>query len=153
MFNFLGRLTAAHAWTICAVWLVAGAALTLVAPAWDATTQDDDIRFLPDRCASVRGYHLLEKAFPEDVCASRAIFAVERPGGRLTDADFTLVNQCVADLDQLRRQEPALKIGKVGSYRDPLVGRRLTSVDGRCTLIQVALATPFLALLDRKSVV
>ena len=39
---------------------------------------DDDIRFLPARCDSVRGYRLLEQAFPQEGYASRALFVLER---------------------------------------------------------------------------
>jgi RND superfamily putative drug exporter len=152
MFKLLGRFTAAHAWKICAGWLLAGVVLSFLAPSWQAHTQDDDIRFLPDRCDSVRGYRLLERAFPQDVCASRVIFAVERPGGTLTEADLALVDQLVADLNRLRDAEPALQIGRVSSHRDPFIGKRLVSADGECTLIQVALASPYLALQTRKAV-
>src|SRR5438552_3840600 len=40
MFHRLGRYTASHPWLICAIWLVAGAALALVAPRWDTRTPD-----------------------------------------------------------------------------------------------------------------
>ena len=81
MFKLVGRLATAHPWMICAAWLLAGGAISALAPRWDSKAQDDDIRFLPDRCPSVRGYHLLEKAFPKDISQSRAIFAVERADG------------------------------------------------------------------------
>jgi RND superfamily putative drug exporter len=152
MFKLVGRLATAHPWMICAAWLLAGGAVTALAPAWDSKAQDDDIRFLPDRCPSVRGYHLLEKAFPKDVSQSRAIFAVERADGPLSDADFKLVDAFVGDLNQLRKNEPELQISQVNSYRDGFVGNRLTSKDGRCTLIQVSLGTPYLALQTRATV-
>src|SRR5262245_60033294 len=69
MFKFLGHFTTAHPRAICLTWLVVGVALTLVAPRWDSRAIDDDIHFLPDRCPSVRGYRLLEQAFPKDVFA------------------------------------------------------------------------------------
>src|SRR5581483_7317622 len=119
MVKVLGRFTAAHPWKICAAWLGVAVFLALVAPNWDTRTQDDDIHFLPKRCDSVRGYQLLEKAFPQDVFASKAILAVERPGELLTDSDFELIDQCVADLVQLRDREPELGIGKIVSHRDP----------------------------------
>jgi RND superfamily putative drug exporter len=146
MFKRLGRLTTAHPWKVCLGWALAAILLCLVAPDWDSKTQDDDIHFFPDRSSSVRGYNLLAKAFPQDVFASRAIFALERDTGPLTPTDFALVDQFVADLTQLRQQQPDLQIGQINSYRDGLIGRRLTSADRRCTLIQVALGTPFLAL-------
>jgi RND superfamily putative drug exporter len=151
MFSYLGRLTTAHPWKICVAWLVLGVVLSLLAPAWDSTTQDDDINFLPARCASVRGYRLLCQAFPQDVFASQAVFTVERQGGPLTSADFALVDDCVAALARLRDREPGLQIGSIRFYRDPLMGGRLTSADRQCTLIQVALGTPFLALQTRST--
>jgi RND superfamily putative drug exporter len=149
MLKRLARLTTAHAWEICAAWVIAGAFLTWAAPPWNTRAQDDDIRFLPARCPSVCGYQLLQKAFPQELFASRAIIAVERSNGPLTSADFALVDQFVGDLERLRATEPALQIGKIASYRDALIGSRLVSTDRQCTLIQMALGTPFLALQTR----
>jgi RND superfamily putative drug exporter len=152
MFHHLGRWTASHPWLTCAAWLVVGAALTLVAPAWDTRTQDDDIHFLPDRCPSVRGYHLLEQAFPQDVFASRLVFALEREDAPLCEADFALANKLVEALEKLRRDAPELKIGTISSHQDGLIGSRLTSPDRCCTLVQVSLGTPYLALQTQATV-
>ncbi len=152
MFNFLGRLAANHPLKICAAWLVVGAALALLAPPWEQRAQDDDIRFLPARTDSVRGYRLLEQAFPRDVYASRIVFALERKGAALADDDLALVDDVVRDLNALREAEPALQIGRVHSYRDPFIGKRLLSDDRRCALVQVSLGTPYLALQTRASV-
>src|SRR5262249_43998971 len=70
----------------------------------------------------------------------------------LGDADFALVDSLVADLNQLRHDHPDLQIGRVSSHQDAFVGKRLISDDRRCTLIQVALGTPYLALQTRKTV-
>src|SRR5262249_1326815 len=126
--------------------------LTLVAPAWDSSTQDDDVHFLPARCAGVRGYQLLAQAFPQDVFASRLILAVEREGASLTDDDFALVDQLVADLNTLRQDEPALQLARINSCKDAFIGKRLVSADRHCTLIQVSLGTPYLALQTRRPV-
>ncbi|MBV9125136.1 MAG: MMPL family transporter, partial [Planctomycetes bacterium] len=152
MFKFLGRLTTAHPWLVCLAWLAAGASLSWVAPSWDSQTQDDDIHFLPARCPSVRGFNLLQEAFPQDVFASKVIFALEREKTQLLPEDFVLVNQLVADLGQLRQQSPELQIGGITSYQDGLIGKRLISADHHCTLIQVALGTPYLALQTRAAV-
>jgi putative drug exporter of the RND superfamily len=152
MFRSLGRLAARHPWLICAAWLLAGAGVTLVAPPWDNRAHDDDIRFLPERCDSVRGYRLLEQAFPQDVFASRLLFAVERADGPLTPGDLALVDELVAELHRLRQEDPGLQIGRIASHRDPFIGKRLVSADGRCTLIQVSLGTPYLALQTRATV-
>jgi len=152
MFERLGRLTASRPWFICGAWLLAGIVLTLVAPAWDTRTQDDDIPFLPDRCPSVRGYQLLQQSFPNDVFASRLVFAVERDNAPLTEADLTLVRQLVEDLDRLRKAAPELNLGKVTSCLDGVIGCRLISQDRHCTLIQVLLGSPFLALQTQAAV-
>ncbi len=153
MFKFLGRFAAAHPWLICAAWLLAGVAVARVAPSWDDHAQDDDIRFLPARCDSVRGFRLLEQAFPQDVYASRALFAVERRAAEgLTEADLALVDDAVADLQRLRTEAPELGITRVCSYRDPFVGNRLLSADRRCALVQVSLSSPYMAQQTRAAV-
>ncbi len=152
MFDFLGRFMTTHPWKILVAWLLIVIVVGFAAPSWESTSQDDDIRFLPDRCRSVRGYQLLAQAFPQEVFASRAIFAVERAGGPLRPSDFAVVDRMVAELERLRQAEPELRIGKVASHRDGLVGERLTSADGHCTLIQVALGTPYLAVQTKQTV-
>ena len=113
---------------------------------------DDDINFLPARCDSVRGFQLLRQAFPRDVFASRVILVAERADRPLDEADFALIDRTVDAVNGLRQAEPDLQIGRVDSHRDGLLGRRLVSADGHCTLIQVSLGTPFLALQTRTSV-
>jgi len=152
MFDFLGRVAAGHPWKVLALWAVAAVLLGRAAPDWRAQAQDDDIHFLPDDCPSVRAYHLLEQTFPRDVCASRAILAVERDAGPLTRADFPLVDRLAGRLNHLKDAEPRLQIAGVASYRDGPVGKRLTSADGRCTLVQLSLATPYLAAQTRETV-
>jgi putative drug exporter of the RND superfamily len=152
MFHHLGRIAAKYPWTICACWLIAGVSLALTAPHWDTRCQDDDICFLPERFTSLRAFHLLEQAFPQDVYASRVVFALERDEAPLSDANFQLVDQIVADLEKLRQDAPELKIGKVESYQDDIVGARLSSPDQRCTLIQVSLGTPYLAVCTAQAV-
>jgi RND superfamily putative drug exporter len=152
MYKSLGRFAASHPWQICAAWVSVAILLALVAPKWDNHAQDDDIRFLPARCDSVRGYHLLEKAFPQDVFASRLIFAVVRPDAPLGAEDLALVDGMVEDLNQLRQTEPGLGINRIVSHQEPILGKRLVSADSHCTLIQVALNSPYLALQTRATV-
>lgn len=146
MFSQLGRWTANHPVTICIGWLASALLLAFLAPHWDTRTQDDDVRFVPERFTSVRAYHLLQKAFPQDVFASRAVFALEREDAPLTEADFAIARSLVKDLENLRQEAPDLKLGKVDSFEDGILGARLTSGDGRCTLIALSLSTPYLAI-------
>jgi RND superfamily putative drug exporter len=152
MFHFLGRLAVTHPWKIALVWLALACILIAAAPVWESKAHDEDIRFLPDRCPSVRGYQLMARAFPKELDCSRVTFALERSAAPLGPADFALADQLVADLEQLRQAEPELRIGKIYSARDPLIGKRLTSSDGLCTLIQVSLETPYLALQTQAAV-
>lgn len=152
MFYRLGHFAAHRSWVICGIWLALGVLLTCLAPAWDSQAQDDDVRFVPDRFTSVRAYHLLEKAFPQDVFASRVVFAVEREDGSLTAEDFNLVEKIVSDLESLRQENPKLDIGKIESFQSPLVGWRMVSSDQHCTLVQVSLRSPYLALATRDAV-
>jgi RND superfamily putative drug exporter len=151
MFKYLGRFAATYPWLVCAAWVVVGILVSLLAPNWSQFSQDDDIRFLPARCDSVRGYQLLEEAFPQDIFASRVIFAVEREQG-LTDNDLALVEEMAADLNRLRGEEPSLQINRVVSFQEPFIGKRLLSGDRQCTLVQVSLGTPYLATQTRATV-
>lgn len=152
MFDFVGHFAVTHPWKIAAVWLLIAVGVGVAAPSWESKAQDDDIHFLPERCRSVRGYQLLERAFPQEVFASRVVFAIERPESPLTAADRALVDKMVVELDRLRQEEPELRLGKITSYRDGLVGSRLNSEDGNCTLIQVSLGTPYLAVQTQQTV-
>jgi len=152
MFRFVGRLVVNHPRIVCAAWIVLAVGITLVAPDWRSQTQDDDIRFLPSSYSVVRGYDLMGKAFPQDVFACRVIFAVERSDSELTDADFALVDLLANEIQTMARDDTALQISSVVSYRDPTMGSRLVSADKHCTLLQVSLATPYLAVQTRVTV-
>ncbi len=152
MFQTVGRCIARFPWVICLGWLALGVGLSAVAPSWEHKTQDDDVCFVPGRFTSVRAHHLISQAFPQDVSASRAVFAVERTDGPLSESDFRLVDDIVRTLDKLRTEEPALKINKIESYNDPLVGIRLVSSDRQCTLIQMNLGNPYLAVATQSAV-
>src|SRR5207302_1622640 len=76
----------------------------------------------------------------------------ERQGERLSDADFRLADAIVADLQKLQHDEPSLQINRILSPRDPFIGQRMVSGDGRCLLLQISLGTPYLALQTRDTV-
>src|SRR4051794_17380345 len=103
MFERIGRIAAGYPKTICLAWVLLGAALTLIAPHWDTRTHDDDVRFVPDRFTSVRAHAIMEKAFPEDVFASRVVFAFERQDKQLLPADYKVVDRIVEELETLRK--------------------------------------------------
>lgn len=152
MFHHVGRLAAGRPWSVCLIWLAAGAILSLLAPPWDAHAHDDDVRYIPDRFTSVRAHKLLEAAFPQDVFASKVALVLERPQGTLTAEDFRLVDRIQQALESLRGQRPDLKLGRVETYRDGIAGARLTSGDRQCTLICLSLGTPYLAVATQNAV-
>ncbi len=145
MFRFLGRIAMRWPWLVCLAWLVIGLTLAVIAPSWSVCALDDDIRFLPARCDSVRGYQLLAEAFPQDVFASKLVLVVERRGQPLTDADRNFVDELAWQVIELGETDPKLQIKSVVSPADPLTGSRLVSADGECALVQVALGTAYLA--------
>src|SRR5262245_27657860 len=152
MFQFLGRLAVNHPRLGCAGWVALAVGLTLVAPAWRRQSRHDAIRSLPATCPSVRGFQMLEQASPQDVFASRALFALERDDRPLGGADFALVDRLCSEIQKLSAEEPGLQINGLCSCRDGLVGGRLVSSDRQCTLIQVSLGTPYLAVQTRATV-
>ncbi|MCY2941992.1 MAG: MMPL family transporter [Planctomycetota bacterium] len=145
MYRWLGQLAANHPWKICFAWILFGVTAAFLAPSWEKNSQDDDIRFLPARCDSVRGYKLLEEAFPNDIFASKAIFLVERKQGPFSPEDYVYLDKAVTAIKQLAKDEPDLQIGKVLYEKEPVIGKKLKSIDETCTLVQVFLATPFMA--------
>lgn len=152
MFRFVGRLCVTHPLKVCAAWIVLAIGLTLVAPDWRRQSQDDDIRFLPNSYPVVRGFKLLEQAFPQDVFACRVLFAIERPETELSAEDFDLVDRMTDELQALANEQPDLQITGVVSHREPIIGSRLVSADSHCTLIQMSLATPYLAIQTQETV-
>jgi RND superfamily putative drug exporter len=152
MFKHFSQWIVHHPWLVCGAWLAILIAVTVVSPGWQSNGQDDDIRFLPTNSASVRALHILEQAFPQDVYASRLLLAVERPEESLGPDDFALVDRATAEIQALAAENPSLPISGVTSHREPLIGHRLVSVDKKCTLISVSLATPYLALQTQATV-
>ncbi len=152
MFRYLGRLASNHPWMILGSWLIIAVFMGFMAPNWDRNSQDDDIRYLPARCASVRGFQLLEEAFPKDSYACNLVYVIERPDRPLSEQDKGLLSRIVNDLDQLRIQEPGLQIRSIASPRDLGVGKKLTSLDGQCHLIRIQLNCPYMAAQTRTTV-
>lgn len=152
MFRFIGRLTSYHPWSIVGAWLTIAVVTGFLAPNWDRNSQDDDIRALPARCASVRGYQLLEEAFPGDIYASNLVLAFERPESPLTDTDYQIIDAIRQRLESLRREEPALALQAVHAPGDPILGKKLKSNDGHCALLKVQLQFPYMAVQTRIAV-
>jgi len=145
MYDKLGRFIAAHPGPVVAAWGGVFVLLAALAPRWEDSVPADDVHLLPDRCLSVRGYDWLKQAFPEEAFGSKVIFVFDRPEQRLSASDLSFVGRVAQSLEELRTQRPDLRLGPIASCRDALVGQRYVSTDGRCTILSVALPTPFLS--------
>ena len=152
MFRFLGRVATGHPWIILACWFGLAVFAGFLAPNWDRNSQDDDIRYLPPSCASVRGYQLLEEAFPKDSFACNLVYVFERQDRPLDPKDLALVEGVVRKLEKLRTDEPALQIRSIASPKDSQVGKKLASLDGYCHLVRIQLNCPYLAAQTRLTV-
>lgn len=141
----LGRWVTRHPWLIVVGWLLLAGLLAAAAPPWNQACRDDDIRFLPAECESVRGYDLMRQAFPKDAYGSRLVLILERTLRPFDAADHRLIAALVKRIELLRGEQSELGIVGVQSELDWLVGHRLRSSDGHCSLVVVSLATPFLA--------
>lgn len=152
MFRFIGRLTSYHPWAFVCGWIVIAVFVGVVAPNWDRNSQDDDIRALPEYCPSVKGYKLLEEAFPGDVFASNLVLAFERLDSPLDEDDFKAIDAIRDALEKLRHDEPSLAIQAIHAPADPILGRKLKSADSRCALVKVQLQSPYMAVQTRFTV-
>ena len=152
MFRILAHLVCRWPWAILGIWAVTAIWVGTVAPVWESAVQDEDVRFLPPDSLSVQGLQLMEQAFPREVFGSRLVLVVHRPDRPLSDDDYALVDKLAMALERLRQARPELAISACTTYRHPLVGARLTSQDRRCTIVNVPLGSPFLALRTAESV-
>ena len=146
MFQFLGRFAATRPWWICGAWLLLGVGVAVVAPDAGRGTQDDDIRFLPALPQRPRLQAPRRNPSPRMSSPAASSSPSNAADAPLTDADLRLVDAHGGRPGKLKENEPGLQIGRVVSHRQPFLGKRLLSEDGRCTLLQVSLATPYMAL-------
>ncbi len=83
MFQRLGQFVVRRRLLVIGSWLALVVSLRMIAPRWDAVTQDGDLAYLPAHAASVRGEKLLAEAFPEERQKSQLVVIVERLDGPL----------------------------------------------------------------------
>ena len=133
MFATIAALVTRRSWLVLLAWALVTAALWAAAPKSEAIIQDDDVRFFPPGSPSVIGAEMLQRGFPADAESCNAVVIVERPGGKLTDADFAFIREVSRRLRKLIGTEVMTpegmaakdKIAKVTDYREPVVGPRL----------------------------
>lgn len=144
MYERLGRLVARHWLLVIAGWVVLVVVARWAAPNWDSITYDGDLAYMPDRMVSVQGERLLREAFPENRSKSQLVIACIRPEGRLTHDDLDVLDEVAARFDEETR--PDLPIVGLWTPRTEVIGKKLTSRDGRAALIVLLVANEFMAI-------
>jgi RND superfamily putative drug exporter len=86
MFAAVARAVTRRPWLVIAGWLIAAAALVLVAPGIGAVTNPDQAAFLPSGSESGRAAALAARELPGSARVA-AVIVVDRPGGTLSGAD------------------------------------------------------------------
>jgi RND superfamily putative drug exporter len=95
MFERLGRPVTRRPWLVIAGWLVAAAAIVLLAPGLGTVTNADQAAFLPSGAESARAAALAARDLPEDFRVT-AVIVVVRPGGGLSDGDVATAARLAA---------------------------------------------------------
>ena len=157
MFQLLAAAVIRHGRLVVIAWMIIAGGLYYYSPPWERVSRDDDVRFFPAGFPSVVGQELLERGFPRDAASSQVVLVYERVTGKLTEADFTSVEQTAASLlkfseeiDSTRRpDEPSLGLRKIDTHRTPVVGPRLVgnskSGQGQAVLTMISLNGTYLA--------
>ena len=100
MFGGLGRIVVRHPWWTIVAWLVAAAAVILLAPKLSSNTDQQD--FLPSKYESVQAAKLADAAFPDkDQKTSPEMIVVKRHDGK------PLTSQDQAKIAQVAQQIPS----------------------------------------------
>ena len=156
MFDHLGKFVSRRWAWVLAAWVLLVVVLKLTAPPWASISQDDDIKSFPADFDSVRGYSLLEKAFPNDVFNSQVVVVVERRDGELSEMDFQFVDALAARLTRVQEQgerrdaDRKLVADKYAlhefiTHNSADKGKLLVSADKRATLLYSGCDHTFLA--------
>lgn len=154
MFQRIGQLVSRHGSWLVVAWLVLLVGVWRSAPDWASVAAQGEFDFLPDYTSSRQAQKVSNEAFPNDVTRSTVVVVVRREASdsKLSESDLTFVSDTlVAQLRELAEQED-LRISRVRSPSDELVGPLLVSSDGQAVLVVVELATDFFDLRNQTPV-
>ena len=154
MFQRIGWLASRHGGWVVVAWLVLLVGVWRSAPDWASVAAQGEFDFLPDYTSSRQAQKVSNQAFPADVTRSTIVLVIRREASdsKLSESDRTFVNDTlVARLRDLSEQED-LRISRVRSPSDELVGPLLASSDGHAVLVVVELATDFFDLRNQTPV-
>ncbi len=114
----MGRFAVRFRWAIVAAWVIAAAALTLLAPSIDEVAESDQVSFLPSGAPSLVAHDMVAKYFPDRVVPLSAVIVVDAgpgasvergeaaayvadlttwlSGGTASDPTFSVIDQVVS---------------------------------------------------------
>ena len=163
IFRTLGPFVSKHWKLILAAWGLAFLISTWSAPGWQATVQHGEFMYLPPSAPSQVGESEYRKAFSHDLLGSTAVIVVRRAGrdeGLLPqDRQFVedVLKPAILRISrsegsmrgpiaypESKSDEPQTVIRAVRTANDRVIGRLLTSEDGKTTLVLVEFTTRFL---------
>ncbi|WP_372735560.1 MMPL family transporter [Nocardioides sp.] len=121
MFAFLGRSAARRPWWTIAGWVIAAALVIVLAPKFEATTDQSD--FLPRDYESIRALDLQAKAFPDQTSPGAVVVFDRVDGAKLKRQDLAIIDEVVTS---------------VGSQLGPAFGGMQVQPPSENGLIQIA---------------
>lgn len=145
MFQRIGQLVSRHGSLLIVAWLVLVVGVWRSAPDWDSVAKQGEFDFLPDYTSSRKGQKVSDEAFPDEVTKSTIVLIVRREAddSKLSESDQSFVSdRLVPRLRELAEQE-SLRISRVRSPSDEVVGALLASSDERAVIVVVELKTDF----------
>ncbi len=145
MFQTMGQMIARRGSWLIVAWMVLLVGVWRSAPEWNSVAKQGEFDFLPDYTSSRQGQKLSNQAFPEDVTRSTVVLVVHREAkdAALTESDLSFVRETLAPRLRALAEQDELRISRVRSPADELVGPLLASSDRQAVLVVVELRTDF----------
>lgn len=167
MFAKLGEFVV-RAWPgVLIAWLAAVVCASMANPGLEKVAQTEEFAFLPTNSPSHLAENLFRTAFPDSYSPSRIVIVASRDTG-LTEDDLGFLDDSVDEEEEVAHDHPIRQyelrerlvqlmeeekkdpkvetpiISRIRTFRDPSIGRLLTSTDGKARLILVELTTEFM---------
>ncbi len=142
----LGHWLCDYRWAVILLWLVAVAALKVVAPTWTEVAIDGDLKHLPAETTVVRATEISARAFPDDRASSQIVLVFSRPEKKLTLEDRQFAYRLGRRFEPAnQKKNPKLPVVDVWTEKTPVVGSMLLSRTGQAVRVVIRLTNEFMA--------
>lgn len=136
----LARLVVRWWWAVIAIWLIAAAALSLLAPPFQEVATFDNTAFLSADAPAMVGGRLLTDGWPDDDFTRTAALALVREDRPLDDADRAYAEELT---DWLRSPDAPRHVRAVTTHLDdPSLSAAFASDDGHAMFLLVGMDVP-----------